>query len=83
MEETMIHPETGEVLHRDVRPFSFNFRGKTITVDMPGWYSEKDDDGIFSQEDMKIAGDVLRTLKARHAATMQENNFAPENLALA
>ena len=83
MEETMIHPETGEILHRDVRPFHFNFRGQTITDDMPGWYSAESDDGIFSQEDMKVAGDVLRDLKARHAEKLQENNFATDNFALA
>ena len=63
---TKIHPETGAVLHRDVRPFEFTFRGEKIIVDMPGWYPDDNDDGIFTQDDMKIAGDVLRSLKARH-----------------
>lgn len=76
-----IHPETGEILHRDVRPFEFNFRGEKIIIDMPGWYPEVGDDGIFTQEDMKIAGDVLRKLKAQHAKSHE--NFSVENFALA
>ena len=63
---TKIHPETGAILHCDVRPFEFTFRGEKITVDMPGWYPDDNDDGIFTQADMKVAGDVLRSLKARH-----------------
>ncbi len=73
-----IHPETGEVLHRDVRPFEFTFRGETITIDMPGWYPAEGDEAIFTREDMKVAGDALRALKARH-----ENNFELGNAALA
>ena len=68
-----IHPETGEILHRDIRPFEFKFRGETITVDMPGWYPENNDDGIFTQEDMKIAGEVLRKLKARYEEKVSKN----------
>ncbi len=76
-----IHPETGEILHRDIRPFKFNFRGETVTVDMPGWYPAEGDDGIFTQEDMKVAGDVLRKLKAR--AKTKENIFELGNLSIA
>ncbi len=74
-----IHPETGEILHRDVRPFEFKFRGEKITIDMPGWYPEKNDNGIFTQEDMKVAGNALRALKA----SQQRNEFKIDNVALA
>lgn len=74
-----IHPETGEILHRDVRPFEFSFRGEKITIDMPGWYPEKNDNGIFTQEDMKVAGNALRTLKE----SRQSNEFKIDNVALA
>jgi len=36
-----IHPETGEILHRDVRPIEFSYKGEKITVNMPGWYPAK------------------------------------------
>ncbi len=71
---TKIHPETGEVLHRDVRPIEYTYKGETIIVDQPGWYPDDNDDGILTQEDMKVAGDVLRSLKARHQQKL--NNIA-------
>lgn len=72
-----IHPETGEILHRDIRPFEFNFRGEKITIDMPGWYPDNNDEGIFTQEDMKVAGKALRELKARYEEKLK-NNFSAE-----
>ena len=66
-----IHHETREILHRDVRPFEFTFRGEKIVIDQPGWYPADNDNGIFSQEDMKVAGNVLRALKANHAKKLQ------------
>ena len=78
-----IHPETGEILHRDVRPIEYEYKGEKIVVNMPGWYPAEGDDGIFTQEDMKIYGNAIRILKARHAEKLQENNFATDNLALA
>ena len=76
-EQTMIQPETGEILYRDIRPFEFTFRGEKITIDMPGWYpkNKNDDDGIFTQEDMKISDNALRTLKARYQQNLQDKSF--------
>ena len=62
--ESMIHPETGEILLRDIRPIEFTYRGETITVEMPGWYPANNDEGIFSQEDMKVSDAALRYLKS-------------------
>lgn len=81
MEETRIHPETGETLYRDVRPNEFKYRGESITLDMPGWYQLNGNDAIFSQEDMAVHDKALRILKARVKA--RENNFALDNAALA
>lgn len=61
-----IHPETGATLHRDIRPFELVFRGEKTVIDMPGWYPDDDGDAIFTQEDMKVAGNALRALKAEH-----------------
>lgn len=60
-----IDPETGAPLHRDVRPFTLTYKGESITVDMPGWYGEQPDQGIFEPEDMKISDRALNRLKAR------------------
>ena len=60
----MIHPETGEILRRDIRPIEFSYKGEKITVEMPGWYPADNDDGIFSQEDMKVSDAALKYLKS-------------------
>jgi len=78
-----IHPETGEILHRDVRPMEFTYKGEKITVEMPGWYPAEGDDGIFTQEDMKVWGNAVRILKARHATKLQENDLDFTNAAFA
>lgn len=64
MEEIFIHPETGEILRRDIRPIEFSYKGEKITVEMPGRYPADNDDGIFSQEDMKISDAALKYLKS-------------------
>ena len=71
IEETMIHPETGELLRRDIRPIEFSYKGEKITLDMPGWYPPEGDDGIFSMDDMAVHDKALRILKARHAEKLQ------------
>jgi HTH-type transcriptional regulator/antitoxin MqsA len=60
-----VDPETGAPLHRDVRPLTLTYKGQSITVDMPGWYGNRPDDGIFDAEDMKISDRALNRLKAR------------------
>jgi HTH-type transcriptional regulator/antitoxin MqsA len=62
--ENMIHPETGEILHRGVRPIEYTYKGEKIIVEMPGWYPADNDDGIFSQEDMKFSDAALKHLKS-------------------
>lgn len=64
MEEIFIHPETGEILRRDIRPIEFSYKGEKITVEMPGRYPADNDDGIFSPEDMKISDAALKYLKS-------------------
>ena len=75
-----IHPETGKILHRDIRPFEFNFRGEKVIIEMPGWYPDDNDEGIFTQEDMKVAGNALRTLKAEYKKRLEAGNFTFGNV---
>lgn len=77
IEETMIHPETGEILYRDVRPVKYTYKGESIIVDQPGWYPKNgnDDDGILCHEDMAVGDEALRIMKARYQQKMQENDF--------
>lgn len=66
--ETMISPDTGEKLVRDVRPFAVTYKGHTITVDQPGYYNPdplREDDAVFVGKDMEPSDEALRELKRR------------------
>jgi HTH-type transcriptional regulator/antitoxin MqsA len=60
-----VDPETGAPLHRDVRPLTLTYKGESITFDMPGWYGDEPDQGVFDPEDMKVSDRALNRLKAR------------------
>jgi HTH-type transcriptional regulator/antitoxin MqsA len=60
-----VDPETGAPLRRDVRPLTLTYKGQSITVDMPGWYGDHPDEGMFDAEDMKVSDRALNRLKAR------------------
>ncbi len=65
MRETRIHPETGEKLKRDIRPFVVRYEGRTRKVDLPGWYpAKKGGDGIHMGDDLDAADRALIELKA-------------------
>jgi HTH-type transcriptional regulator/antitoxin MqsA len=66
--ETRVHPETGKLLKRDVRPTVIRYKGLERTVDLPGWYPEDDDDGIISGVDGRVADEALREMKAEIAS---------------
>ena len=38
MKNTIIHPETGKILYRDVRPVEYTYKEQRIVVDQPGWF---------------------------------------------
>ena len=79
----MIHPESGEILHRDTRKIEYRYKNEKIIVEQTGWYPDEGDDGILDSEDMKVWGDAVRTLKARYAEKISQNNISAENLAFA
>jgi HTH-type transcriptional regulator/antitoxin MqsA len=61
--DTMVSPETGEVLRRDVRPFIVTYKGQSKTVDLPGYYPANGDDGVHIGDDMNVTDVALRALK--------------------
>ena len=85
MEEIMIHPETGKILYRNVRPIEYTYKEQRITVDQPGWFpaDKNDEDGILSQEDARVAGNAVRIMKARHQKYLEEQNSEHGNLSFA
>ena len=65
MSETRIHPETGEKLSRDVRPFTVRHGGRERVVQLPGWYPvKKGAEGVHIGADMDVVDRTLVELKA-------------------
>jgi HTH-type transcriptional regulator / antitoxin MqsA len=63
--QTMTAPETGELLTRDTRPFVVTYKGQSIIVDLPGYYSDFGEDGVHIGDDMIAVDEALRVLKER------------------
>ncbi|WP_119389285.1 type II toxin-antitoxin system MqsA family antitoxin [Taklimakanibacter lacteus] len=63
--DTMVSPETGEILRRGVRPFVVTYKGESVTVDLPGYYPEGGNDGAHLGDDMAAADQALRALKEK------------------
>ena len=84
MEKTILHPITGKILRRDVRPMEYTYKEQKIIVEQPGWYSEEDDeDAILSQEDMAASDYALLIMKERHERYLEEKNQEFGNAAFA
>lgn len=62
---TMVAPETREVLTRDVRPFVFCYKGESVTVELPGYYPAGTGDGVHVGDDMAVVDAALRRLKEK------------------
>jgi HTH-type transcriptional regulator/antitoxin MqsA len=60
---TMVSPQTGETLRRGVRPFVVAYKGKSVTVQLPGYYPDEGNDGIHVGDDMAVTDMALRVLK--------------------
>ncbi len=61
--ETMTSPDTGEILRRDVRPFTVCYRGQSRMVDLPGYYPAGDGESVHVGDDMAVTDAALRELK--------------------
>ena len=61
--DTMVSPETGETLRRGVRPFIVAYKSKSITVELPGYYSDNGGVSVHVGDDMAVTDAALRTLK--------------------
>ena len=68
-------PETGAPMHRDTRPMTLNYKGESLTFDMPGWYCDTSKESIHTGTAMQISDRMLNRLKARH-----EGLLAPEDI---
>ena len=75
MADTPVCSETGAPMHRDERPMTLEYKGQSITFDMPGWYCDSSDESVHTGEDMKVSDRMLNRLKARG-----EGLLAPEEI---
>jgi HTH-type transcriptional regulator/antitoxin MqsA len=66
--ETRVHPETGQVLRRDVRPQTVCVGSLSREIDVPGWYPENDGDAIHSGADLKGLNEAFKALREEYAA---------------
>ena len=62
---TMVAPDTGEVLTRGVRPFEVSYKGESVTVELPGYYPAGTGDGVDIGDDMAAVDEALRELKEK------------------
>ena len=72
---TRIHPETGAVLTRGVRPQVVRYGMLAKIVDTPGWYPEDDGDGLHDMNDLDesdAAFVALRTAYIEHLKEFRE-----------
>jgi HTH-type transcriptional regulator/antitoxin MqsA len=75
MAETPVCPETGAPMRRAVRPMTLDYKGQSITFDMPGWYCDISDQSIHTGEDMKVSDRMLNRLKARGEGLIEPENI--------
>ena len=54
---------TGRLLKRSVRPLTLSYKGRHITVDMPGWYPDGDGESLHSAVDMRVSDRALAALR--------------------
>jgi HTH-type transcriptional regulator / antitoxin MqsA len=62
---TMIAPDTGEILARGMRPFTVSYKGESVTVELPGYYPAGTGDGVHIGKDMAVVDEALRALKEK------------------
>ena len=70
-----VDPETGALLHRDVRPLTLTYKGESMTVDMPGWYGDHPEEGVHTGDDMKVSDRALNRLKARAEGLLEPEDI--------
>ncbi|MDO9487262.1 MAG: type II toxin-antitoxin system MqsA family antitoxin [Sphingomonadaceae bacterium] len=71
MSETRLHPETGQLLRRGVRPRILSAGSLSRTVDVPGWYPDGEGDSIHSGADLKAADMAFQELRAAYAGRVR------------
>ncbi|MDL2403985.1 type II TA system antitoxin MqsA family protein [Rhizobium mayense] len=66
MTDTRVHPETGKMLRRDVRPQVVRYGSFARIVQVAGWYPDDDGDAIHSGGDLAESDQVFQELRAAY-----------------
>jgi len=61
--ETRIHPQTGELLRREVRQQTVSVGSRSRVVDVPGWYPDDGSDSLHSGADLRESNETFLELK--------------------
>ena len=70
-----ICPETGQPMERGVKPLELTYKGQTVLVEMPGWYSDGSTEGLHNHDDMKVSDRALNLLKARVESLLEPKDI--------
>jgi HTH-type transcriptional regulator/antitoxin MqsA len=60
-------------MRRDARAMTLNYKGQSITFDMPGWYCDASDQSTHTGEDMKVS-DLLPSRAISSALALLDND---------
>lgn len=71
MEDTRIHPETGETLMRQVRTQRVTFGSLSRDVAVPGWYPEGEGDSLHLGKDLAEKEAVYQQLRKDYGARVR------------
>ena len=63
MEQTKVHPVTGEALRRGVRTETVSYGDRSEILQVPGWYPEGAGDGVHTGADLAEENPTWKRLK--------------------
>jgi len=70
--ETRIHPETGAVLKRGIRPQVVQYGIYRSVVETPGWYPDDGNEGVHELSDLDQNEAAFVTLRSAYIAHLKD-----------
>lgn len=78
MSDTRVHPETGKILQRDIRPQVVRYGSFARIVQVAGWYPDDDSDAIHTGGDLAESDQLfqeLRTAYGEHVRRIRKDKL--------
>jgi HTH-type transcriptional regulator/antitoxin MqsA len=63
MSKAHVCPETGAAMARGTRPMEVSYKGRSVTIEMPGWYCAESGESIHTSEDLQVSDAALQELR--------------------